>query len=647
MSLASPFRSLARALTFAFAVAATAFAQTPSALDGFEPDFDGSVLAVATLPDGRVLVGGQFTAYRGRPTGPITRNNLARLNADGSLDETFNPNVNGAVRAIAVQPDGKVVIGGDFTGVQPAATTVTRNRIARLNGDGTVDTAFNPNLGGTLQPQVLALLVQTDGKIVAGGTFTTVQANGAAAVSTRNRLARLNADGSLDATFDPNPNGVVLALAQHVDNKIVVAGGFTSFQENGKPAATTRNRIARLNANGTVDSEFNPNANNAVAALAIQRDGKIILAGSFTTLQPITDSLPANRERIGRLNVDGTLDSEFYPNANAPISALLLQADGGLVIGGAFNSVWGRGSASATRTYVARFLPDGSFDASFNPGLNAQVNALAAQADGKIIVGGSFTRAQPAGLTAGLVRNRLARLNADGSIDATLQLSSGGRVLAAATQADGKVVIVGSFTSVAGSSHNYVARLNSDGSVDNAYKPDFNGRVYAAVIQADGKVIVGGTFTTISGETRNHIARLNTSGTIDSEFNPNIDGDVGVIVLQSDGKILVGGSFNNVQPIGATEAKARTNVLRLNADGSLDTAFDPGANAAVSAIAVQSDGKILLGGIFSTITPNAGTRFPPAATWRGSMPTGRSTTRSAPRSTRASAPSRCSPMARC
>ena len=86
MSLASPFRFLARALTFAFAVVATVFAQTPSALDGFEPDFDGSVLAVATLPDGRVLVGGQFTAYRGRPTGPVTRNNLARLNADGSLE---------------------------------------------------------------------------------------------------------------------------------------------------------------------------------------------------------------------------------------------------------------------------------------------------------------------------------------------------------------------------------------------------------------------------------------------------------------------------------------------------------------------------------------------------------------------------------
>lgn len=609
MSLASPFRFLARALTFALAVVATAFAQTPSALDGFEPDFDGSVLAVATLPDGRVLVGGQFTAYRGRPTGPIARNNLARLNADGSLDEAFNPNVNGVVRAIVVQSDGKVVIGGDFTGVQPSVTTVTRNRIARLNTDGTVDTAFNPNLGGALQPQVLALMIQTDGKIVAGGTFTTVQANGATAAVTRNRLARFNADGSLDAAFDPNPNGVVLALALHVDNKIVVAGGFTTFQENGKSATTTRNRIARLNANGTLDSEFNPNANNAVAALAIQRDGKIVLAGSFTTLQPPTDALPANRERIGRLNVDGTLDSEFYPNANAPISAVLLQADGGLVVGGSFNSVWGRGSASATRNYVARFLPDGSFDASFNPGLNAQVNALAAQADGKVIVGGSFTRAQPAGVPAALVRNRLARLNADGSVDATLQLSSGGRVLAAATQADGKVVIVGSFTSVGGSTHNYVARLNADGSVDNAYKPDFNGRVYTAVIQSDGKVIVGGAFTTIGGEPRNHIARLNPIGTIDSEFNPNIDGDVATIVLQSDGKILVGGSFNNVQPLGTAEAKARTNILRLNADGTLDSAFDPGANAAVSAIAVQSDGKILLGGVFSTITPNAGTKI--------------------------------------
>lgn len=136
-----------------------------------------------------------------------------------------------------MQRDNRVVIGGDFTALQPGASgaTVTRNRIARLNADGSIDAAFNPNLGGQLQPQVHALLLQADNRIVAGGSFTTVQPAGAAAPVTRNYLARFNADGTLDAAFNPNPNAMVLALALHVENRILVGGGFTSFQPAGSP----------------------------------------------------------------------------------------------------------------------------------------------------------------------------------------------------------------------------------------------------------------------------------------------------------------------------------------------------------------------------------------------------------------------------
>lgn len=598
MLLASLPRLFARlVLTLAATLTATtaAFAQSPSAIDGFDPDVDGNVYVLATQPDGKLLVGGQFAHVGG-----IARNNLARLNADGSLDTAFNPNANGPVRALLIQGDNRIVIGGDFTTLQPGATgtATTRNRLARLNADGTVDAAFNPNLGGQLQPQVHALLLQPGGQIVAGGTFTTAQPAGLAAAATRNYLARFNADGSLDTAFNPNPNAMVLALAAHVDNKIVVGGGFTSI------GGTTRNRIARLNANGTLDSEFNPNANNGVTTLAIQRDGKIVLGGFFTTLQPPGDESPATRTHLARLNVNGTLDSEFYPRAEGDVSTIALQADGALLIGGTFNAVWGRGSSSAARGFIARFNGDGSLDAEFAPAINAEVRAFAFQNDGKVVIGGHFTRAQPKGAVTALVRNRLARLNPDGSFDASFELDAGGRTLVSVTQSDGKVVIGGTFTSVGGATHNYVARLNADGTVDATYNPDFNGRVYAMAYEASSnKVIVGGAFTTIGGETRNRIARLNPSGTIDSEFHPNIDGQVGVILLQPDGKIVVGGTFNSVQPIGATTPTSRANLLRLNANGTLDTAFDPSPNSTVSALALQSDGKLIIGGLFNALTP--------------------------------------------
>jgi uncharacterized delta-60 repeat protein len=202
------------------------------------------------------------------------------------------------------------------------------------------------------------------------------------------------------------------------------------------------------------------------------------------------------------------------------------------------------------------------------------------------------------------VRNHLARLNLDGAVDASFELDPGGRILTSVTQADGRIVIGGTFTSVGGATHNYLARLNADGTVDSTYNPSFDGRVYTLAYEpASGKVIVGGAFTAIGGETRNHIARLNPSGTIDSEFYPNIDGQVGAIVLQPDGRILVGGTFTNVTPVAATASTNRSNALRLNANGTLDTTFDPSLNSSVSAIALQPDGKVLLGGLFSAVAP--------------------------------------------
>ncbi|MFM9955769.1 MAG: hypothetical protein ACKVVO_17100, partial [Opitutaceae bacterium] len=662
MFTASFFRSALRPLFVSalFLSAVAAFAQSPSAADGFDPNVDGNVYVLATQPDGKLLVAGQFTSLR--PGGGVSaiRNNLARLNPDGSVDATFDPNANGPIRALVLQPDGRIVIGGDFTSLQPngATTTTTRNRVARLNANGTLDLTFNPNISGGTLPQVNALTFQPNGKLVIGGRFTTVQPGATAAA--RNHVARFNADGSLDTAYNPNPNSLVLALVSQLeasnfagtpraavgDGKIVIAGGFTSLQPSGTGVVTTRNRIARLNANGTVDSEFDPNANNAVAALAVQRDGKIILGGSFSTLQPPGNENSATRNRLARLNADGTLDSEFYPNFGGNVVAIALAPDGDVMVGGQFTSVWGRGTITTQRPYVARLNPDGSLDTGFSASTNSTVAAFAFQPDGKVILGGYFTSIQSRGLATGALRNRLARVGADGTLDTTFQVDAEGRPLVSLVQPDGKVVIGGSFTTVGGLTRNYLARLNTDGSVDASYAPAApNGRVLSVVRQADGKLIIAGTFTLIGTTARSYLARLNTDGSLDTTYNTNPSGQVGALALQADGKVLIGGNFTSLNAIvttitpgaavgtttststdgsatitttttvsttgGVTTTDKTTTyfrgyLARLNTDGTVD-AFNPGASSTVSSIVLQSDGKILLAGAFTAFTPSAGT----------------------------------------
>jgi len=157
-----------------------------------------------------VLLGGNFTTIAG-----VSRNRIARLNSDGSLDTGFNPGTgaNNNVWALAVQFDGKVLVGGEFTTMDG----VSRNRIVRLNSDGSLDTGFNPGTGAN--GIVLALAQQPNGKVLIGGAFTTI-----AGVS-RNYIARLNADGSLDTTFESSsgPNLQVNTMALQSDGKVLVS----------------------------------------------------------------------------------------------------------------------------------------------------------------------------------------------------------------------------------------------------------------------------------------------------------------------------------------------------------------------------------------------------------------------------------------
>jgi uncharacterized delta-60 repeat protein len=346
-------------------------------LDGFNPDPNNSVFSIALQPDGKILIGGLFTTIGGT----TTRNRIARLNSDGSLDTGFDPNASNWVSSIALQPDGKILIGGSFTVIGATIGGTTRNRIARLNSDGSLDTGFNPNANST----VSSIALQPDGKILIGGSFTTIGG------TTRNFLARLNSDGTLDTGFNPNANSNVNSIALQPDGKILIGGLFTTI------GGTTRNRIARLNSDGSLDTGFNPNANSTVGSIALQPDGKILIAGSFTTIGGTT------RNRIVRLNSDGSLDTGFDPNSNAAIGSIALQPDGKILIGGGFDEI-----AGIPRNFIVRLNSDGTLDTGFDPNIfdsgQVFVGSIALQPDGKILIAGSFTT------IGGTTRNRIARL---------------------------------------------------------------------------------------------------------------------------------------------------------------------------------------------------------------------------------------------
>ena len=308
----------------------------------------------------------------------------------GIHDVNFNPGTvfDKSVFASAMQSDGKILVGGDFTTINGTP----RNMIARLNNDGSLDTSFDPGKGS--DSYIYALALQEDGKILVGGFFSTF--NGTAS----NGIVRLNSDGSLDTGFNPGTgfDGYLYALSLQADGKILAGGVFNAF--NG----TTRNRVARLNNDGSLDTSFHPDLryetgnDNSVFALAIQKDGKILIAGKFCT-----HSRRA-RNRVVRLNSDGSLDTGFNPEIkfDNDIYAIALQMDGKILVGGKFSAF-----KKTERNRIARLNSDGSLDMDFNPGtgFNNTVNAFTQQPDGKILVGGDFSTFNDTS------KNRIIRLN--------------------------------------------------------------------------------------------------------------------------------------------------------------------------------------------------------------------------------------------
>ena len=553
-----------------------------SALDGFDPNANGPILAVAVQPDGKILLGGDFTTLSPNGGAAITRNHIARLNPDGTLDIAFNPNANDTVQSIAVQADGKILVGGYFNGANSIGGQ-SRNRIARLEATTGLADSFDPNANFL----VFTIAVQPDGKILAGGDFTTIGGQ------TRNHIARLNTDGTLDPAFNPNANGFVSSIVVQADGKILAGGDFSGANSIG---GQTRNFIARLDAATGLADSFNPNANLFVRTIAVQADGKILAGGYFNGANSIGGQA---RNRIARLDPTTGLADSFDPNANNIVRSIVVQADGRILVGGFFSGANGIGGQ--TRNFMARLDPTSGLADSFDPGPTSSVFAIALQPDGKIVAGGAFTFLFPNGAVGGgPARNRIARLETDGRVDQTvdLNLDTPWWINAIAVQPDGKFLIGGTFNGVLGVARKNLARLNTDGTLDTAFNPSPNEQVLTIAVQADGKILVGGLFhgtNAIGGQTRNYIARLDPVTGLADAFNPNANSQVSSIALQADGKVLVGGYFATIG------GQARRDLARLDGTTGLADAFNPNPSSGVTSIIVQADGRILVAGTFVTI----------------------------------------------
>ena len=396
------------ALALSLAAAVDAAAQT---LDPFNVGFPAvnpgsTVSAVAVQPDHKILIGGTFTQLGvgcGSQSCPMGRQKIARLHPDGSLDLGFNPGADNMVMAIAVQPDGKILVGGAFTLIGGGGSGSTaRSGIARLNADGSVDTAF---IGGATG-WVRAIYVQPDGKVIVGGLFSALGA-GPGAVA-RSNIGRFNQDGTVDLLFNPGANADVGQVVAQPDGRLIVGGRF-SMIGGGGTGTVARVGLARLQPNGMPDA-FNANVAGAfsnVMSIAIQPDGRIIVGGQFETFGGVT------RYGLARLTASGALDLSLdadlghpsFPEVSAVLS-LARQTDGRIVFGGQFNFVNG-----LERLSLARRQADGSSDTVFatsalgtSVGNPANVTALALDTEGHLIAGGNFNS-----INFGAVRDLLAR----------------------------------------------------------------------------------------------------------------------------------------------------------------------------------------------------------------------------------------------
>ena len=360
-----------------------------------------------------------------------------------------------------------------------------------------------------------------------------------------------------------------------INDAIYVGGAFTNI--GGK----TRNYIARLNSDGTVDSTFNPNADNWVYSIALDSSGNLYLGGLFNNIGGQA------RNSIAKLDsTTGVADATFNPNANDRIDTIVFDSSGNPYVGGGFITIGGQ-----SHNRIAKLNPTtGALDATFNPNATNSVSDLAFDSSGNPYVGGSFTT------ISGQIRNSIAKLNPiTGVPDATFDPNGNGDIREIAFDSSGNPIVVGGFSIIGGQSRNNIAKLDPiTGLADLTFNPNADNAVLSIAFDSSGNSIVGGNFTIIGGQIRSYIAKLNsTTGLADATFNPDTSGSVTAIAIDSSGNPIVGGAFFSIS------GQARNYIAKLDpTTGAPDAIFNPDADNTVRAIAIDPKRDILY-------TPNA------------------------------------------
>ncbi len=598
-----------------------------SILDRVDPSFNPQVQTnsyawkwvnqIQALPDGKILALGGFNTYNGVPVGK-----LVRLNADGSLDPTFNNQTvteasTGEGQAkILLQPDGKIVLKcvGLVAGGQGP------KHLLRLNADGTFDSTFNFTLSGS-NNFINNIEMDSLGRLLLlGNGFTTPQGP--------RLIIRLNDDGSIDSSFNfTPPAGSTVQNIAAQGSRLIVGGSsgiyrlsedgstdasFTTFtgssgllaiQPGNKILYRVGDSILRLNENGGSDGTFQSPSSPAPAQNKIKftGNGKIV----------ILNQQFINSGQFSRFLPDGATDPSFTPSTQSSPACFTIAPDDGTVIGDAGHM---GGFGGFDTNYFVRLAPGGAIDPTFNSGgegfqtlLPGVIQAIETYPDGKILLGGKFD------LINEISRYRVARLNADSTVDTSFQVNTNATgnyfsdirdIYLIRAQADGKIVLTGYFDYVLnGETKKNFVRLNSDGSIDPTFNlippiPDWSqiliGGQNRFQIYSDGKLMVGTSRSTNGG--RLGPVKLTAGGAIDTSFTTTLNSAatsmyIDDVLIQPDGKIVASGTYEN-----NSNSIFKSFVARFNTDGSLDPAFpyteEP--NRLYSRLALLPSGKILI-----------------------------------------------------
>jgi len=373
----------------------------------FVGGFNGEVWDMAQYSTTKFYAGGSFTQFN-----QSTTNKIARVFIDGTIDPTFNTGLgfeetdtNTAVHSLAVQNDGKVICGGRFIFYQGSSY----NNIIRLNVDGSIDTSFIVGSGFNHQTEVVSiygLAIQSDGKIICVGNFTSY--NGLS----YNNIIRLNSNGSVDTSFvvGTGLDGPGYHVAIQSDGKIIVVGGFLYY--NG----IQKNRILRINTNGSVDTTFVGGGFSVYQTqngkgIKILPDGKIMLMGNFYQYDVFSVS------NLIRINSNGSIDNTFTPYFGTTslrfyVGDLIVQNDGKYVFGGQFINYNG-----TVVNGIVGVNTDGSINNSFSSGVGIPfvqvqkgISRILQLSDGKIIIAGLFSKYDNVNV------GNITQLNANGNI---------------------------------------------------------------------------------------------------------------------------------------------------------------------------------------------------------------------------------------